>query len=260
MDISEHNRAAWNRQSREGSEWTTPVGPREIREARRGVWSVRLTPTKPVPRDWFGDIGEKRILCLASGGGQQAPILAAAGAAVVCLDLSDEQLARDREVAEREEIELQLIQGSMGNLRLLTDASFDLIFNPVSTVFIPEVRPLWRECFRILRPGGALLTGFMNPTFFLFDHDEAGRTGALVASHSLPYAESIDDDLPPGRRKAIQSGEALEFSHSLDAQIGGQLVAGFLLVGFYEDWWTDEATPLNRLCPTSIATRALRPA
>ena len=70
----------------------------------------------------------------------------------------------------------------------------------------------------------------------------------------------FDDDLPPGRRKAIQSGEALEFSHSLDAQIGGQLEAGFLLVGFYEDWWTDDATPLNRLCPTSIATRALRPA
>jgi SAM-dependent methyltransferase len=259
MDISEHNRAAWNRQSREGSEWTTPVGPREIREARRGVWSVRLTPTKSVPRDWFGEVRERRILCLASGGGQQAPVLAAAGAAVVSLDLSDEQLARDREVAEREGIDLQLIQGSMGNLQLLADVSFDLIFNPVSTVFIPEIRPLWRECFRVLKPGGALLTGFMNPFFFLFDHDEAERTGALVARHSLPYAESTADDLSPGRREAIQSGEALEFSHSLDAQIGGQLEAGFLLVGFYEDWWTDDATPLNRLCPTSMATRALRP-
>ena len=49
---------------------------------------------------------------------------------------------------------------------------------------------------------------------------------------------------------------ALEFGHSLQAQIGGQLAAGFVLLDLYEDWWDDETTPLNRFMPTTLATRA----
>ena len=89
MDILEHNRAAWNRQSAGGGRWSRPVSKEEVDAARRGQWEVVLTPNKPVPRSWFGDLTGKRVLCLASGGGQQAPILAAAGAKVVSLDLSE---------------------------------------------------------------------------------------------------------------------------------------------------------------------------
>ena len=73
-----------------------------VARAKIGEWEIILTPKLPVPREWFGDVRGKRILCLASGGGQQVPILAAAGANVVSFDLSDEQLAKDRMVAQRE--------------------------------------------------------------------------------------------------------------------------------------------------------------
>jgi len=147
----------------------------------------------------------------------------------------------------------------MADLSTFGDAAFDLVFNPVSNVFVPDPRPVWRECHRVLRPGGFLLAGFMNPSFFLFDHEEAECTGVLVAKYRLPYSEMDPGQLDPKRRRNVEAGEAMEFSHSLEAQIGGQLDAGFNLVGFYEDWWEDEATPLNRLSPTSIATRAIRP-
>jgi ubiquinone/menaquinone biosynthesis C-methylase UbiE len=209
--------------------------------------------------DWLGNLEGKDVLCLASGGGQQAPLMAAAGARVVSFDLSDEQLAKDRFVAEREGLSLHCVQGNMADLSVFEPASFDLVFNPVSNVFVPDLRPVWRECYRVLRYGGALLAGFMNPSFFLFDHGEAERAGILVAKHTLPYSEMDLEQLGPGRRREIESGEAMEFSHSLEAQIGGQLEAGLTIVGFYEDWWEDEATPLNRLSPTSMATRAIRP-
>ena len=93
MDIVEYNRAAWNTQSKNGSRWCQPVSKEEIEAARNGNWKVILTPNKTVPYDWFGSLKEKRILCLASGGGQQVPILAAAGAKVTSFDNSDEQLA-----------------------------------------------------------------------------------------------------------------------------------------------------------------------
>src|SRR5260370_10245486 len=96
MDIVAYNRAAWNKQSKLGSRRCQPVTADEIRAARQGVWSVLLTPNKSVPPEWFGEVTGKKVLCLASGGGQQAPILVAAGASVTSFDNSDEQLAKDR--------------------------------------------------------------------------------------------------------------------------------------------------------------------
>src|SRR5437016_10566582 len=110
MDILSYNRRAWDRKVAEGDRWTVPVGPEVIAAARRGDWQVVLTPTRPVPREWFPDLAGLDVLCLASGGGQQGPVLAAAGAAVTVLDASPAQLARDRLVAEREGLALRTVE------------------------------------------------------------------------------------------------------------------------------------------------------
>jgi SAM-dependent methyltransferase len=233
-----------------------PVSDEDIQEARAGRWEVILTPIRPVPRSWLGELEGRQVLCLASAGGQQAPVLAAAGARVVSFDLSEEQLARDQEVARRHGLPVECIQGDMTDLSALASESFDLVFNPVSTVFVPDVARVWREASKVLKPGGALLSGFMNPSFYLFDHD--AEDGSLTVRYRLPYAETDPDTLPPQRRKAVEEGDPLEFSHTLEALIGGQLEAGLVITGFYEDWWEDDATPLNRFSPTFMATRGER--
>jgi SAM-dependent methyltransferase len=164
MNIIEYNRKAWNREAVEGSEWSTLVDSRIISAARDGDWSVVLTPTRKVPITWFGDLRGKDVLCLASGGGQQAPVLAAVGARVVSFDLSEEQLRKDREVSERENLPLQCVRGDMSDLNPFRVETFDLIFYPVSNVFVPDVMPVWRECYRVLKPEGRLLAGMMNPS------------------------------------------------------------------------------------------------
>jgi SAM-dependent methyltransferase len=247
MNVIEHNREAWNRESRQGSRWSTPVTPDVIRAARNGAWSVVLTPTKAVPAAWFPELLGKAVLCLASGGGQQAPVLAAAGADVVSFDLSDEQLRKDLDVAERENLVLRCVRGDMADLSALASASFDLIFHPIANVFVPDINVVWRECYRVLKPGGHLLAGFMNPWFFLFDHDATERSGELVVTHILPHTALNRENHRPA-----------EFSHSLENQIGGQIEAGFTVVGLYEDHWPDGSSPLNRFCPVAVATRAVK--
>jgi SAM-dependent methyltransferase len=259
MSYLEHKRRAWDEQTSQESRWATPVDSEVIHRAKGGDLELILTPNRAVPPDWIGDPEGKDVLCLASGGGQQAPLLAAVGARVVSFDLSDKQLDQDRLVAAREGLSIQCVQGDMADLSVLDNARFDLVFHPISNVFVPDVAPVWKECYRVLRPGGELLAGFMNPSFFLFDHSRDGASRELVARHRLPYSELDLDTLGPLRRQEVEGGEAMEFSHSLEAQIGGQLSAGFALIGFYEDWWDDEATPLNRLSPTSMATRARKP-
>jgi hypothetical protein len=49
----------------------------------------------------------------------------------------------------------------------------------------------------------------------------------------------------------------LEFGHTLDDQIGGQIIAGFVLTGFYED--IDPDTILSKHIPAYIATKAIKP-
>ena len=257
MDIIEHNRQAWNRESAEGGEWSIPVTAEVVAAARAGDWSVNLTNTKPVPAAWFGDLRGKDVLCLASGGGQQAPVLAAAGANVTSYDLSDEQLEKDRAVAEREGLALRCVRGDMSDLAALPSEAFDLVFHPVSNLFVPDVMPVWRECQRVLRPGGRLLAGMVNPCNFVFDHDEAERGGALVATYPLPYAEPGSLSGAALRRWHEGGGQA-QFSHSLEAQIGGQAAAGLAVIGLYEDSWTPEVTPLARYFPLSFATLALK--
>ncbi len=240
------------------SVWARPVDEASIALARTGKWNVLLTPKTPVPREWFDGINGKAVLCLASGGGQQAPILAAAGASVVSFDLSDEQLRKDQSVAERHQLKIRCVRGDMADLSCFGDGSFDLIFHPASNVFVPQLERVWAECYRVLRPGGALLSGFMNPSVFLFDHDAAEKTSQLVVRYRLPYSDEAD--LGPTKLRAKFDGQdPLEFSHSLTSQIGGQIGAGFVLTGLYEDHWFDDTWLFSKFSPICIATRALRP-
>jgi SAM-dependent methyltransferase len=255
MGVRDYNREAWDREVERGNEWTVPVDPDVIEAARQGRWEILLTETKPVPKDWFLDLQGADVLCLASGGGQQAPVLAAAGANVTVLDNSPGQLAQDRLVAEREGLDLRTVEGDMADLSLFADESFHLVFHPVSNLFAPEVRPVWVEAFRVLRRGGYLLAGFLNPAVYIFDLELVDSSGELRVRYALPYADATSKSEEDVARQ-IERGEPLEFSHTLEDQIGGQIEAGFAIVGFYEDRHRDD--PIAARMPTYIATRAIK--
>jgi SAM-dependent methyltransferase len=256
-DAVAYNRAAWDRQvaGRE-NEWTLPVGPDVIARARRGDWSVVLIGHVPVARDWFpAELSGVDILGLASGGGQQVPTFAAAGATVTSFDNSPGQLARDREVADREGLTVRTELGDMRDLSVFPDASFDLVFNPVSNVFVPELAPVWRECHRVLRPGGILMTGFLNPDVYLFDFEALDQRRELIVRHRLPFS---DLHLSEEDRQREWGDGPIEFSHTLTEQIGGQLAAGFVLTHFIEAPHHVDATA--EYMSAYFCTRAIKPA
>jgi len=255
MDVVAHNRKAWNREARSGSRWSQPVDSDVIARAREGNWEVILTPNRAVPKSWFPPLEGKSLLGLASGGGQQMPILAAAGAQVTSFDNSDEQLHRDLLVADREGLQIRAVQGDMADLSEFESSIFDLIFHPCSNGFVEDVIPVWKECHRVLKPGGTLLSGFVNPVMYLTDQEEGG----LEIVNKLPYSDLTHME-KGALENRIRAGEPMEFSHTLEALIGGQLKAGLVLTDLYEDDWEDDASPLNAFMPLFIATLARKPA
>jgi SAM-dependent methyltransferase len=259
MNIRAHNRKAWDKRVADGDVWTRPVDSEAIRRARQGDVQILLTPTKHVPASWFPDLDGLRTLCLASGGGQQGPLLAAAGGEVTVFDNSPKQLTQDRLVGDREGLAIETIEGDMADLSQFGDGLFGLIVHPCSNCYVPDVLPVWRECFRVLASGGLLMTGFCNPVRYIFE-DSRHDNGVLLVRYVIPHSDADEVADPPLRRRILQDSEAFEFGHTLTNQIGGQLQAGLVLTDLYEDRYEGaDNDPISKYIDTFIATRAIKP-
>lgn len=244
-----YNAQAIDRWVKEGWEWGRPISREAFARARAGDWQMLLTPNIPVPKHWFGELRGKRVLGLAAGGAQQMPIFAALGAMCTVFDLSDSQLASERMVAQREGYAIDIVKGDMTKPFPFPDAHFDLIFHPVANCYIREVQPVWDECCRVLKPGGSLLSGLDNGVGYLFDEN------GLTVTHALPHDDLQD---PDWESKVRAYNDSLQFSHPIQAQIGGQLKAGLMLKDVYED--TQNAGPLQEFnVPCFFATWAVKP-
>lgn len=235
----------------DGWKWGRPISHEDYLAALSGNWTMVLTPTRSVPCEWlFPDMRGRRVLGLAAGGGQQMPIFAAMGAQCTVLDYSRKQIESEQLVAEREGYDIRTVRADMSQPLPFDDGEFDLIFHPVSNCYVEDVLPIWRECFRILAPSGRLLAGLDNG--FAYAVDDAGER----IIHSLPFNPLRDPSLIP----ADQLPEwGMQFSHTLDEQIRGQIQAGLRIVDLYED--TDGEGRLHELgIPTFWATLAEKPA
>jgi len=225
MNLLEHNRIAWNNEVKKGNQWTIPISEEQIQE---------------------------NVLCLASGGGQQGPILAAAGADVTVFDNSDKQLEQDEKVALKYNLNINTIKGNMQDLSMFSANHFDLIIHPVSNCFIDDILSVWREAYRVLKKNGRLLSGFINPIMHMINWGKADKTKKCVIENAIPYSDlkSLSDTK---KKEYIGNMIPFEFGHSLTDQINGQIEAGFIISGFYEDKCEEL---LDEFTNTFIATKA----
>lgn len=250
------NAEAINKWSADGWEWGKPISHEEYLKAVGGEWDVILTPQIAVPHDWFAPFIREnkltgvKILGLASGGGQQIPIFAALGANVTVLDYSDNQLKSEKIVADREAYEVNIVKADMTKTFPFGNDKFDIIFHPVSNCYVEDVYHIWNECYRILKPRGVLLAGMDNGLTYMFE-DDGGDS--LTIKNKLPYNPLNN---PVVLEQSLKIDGSVQFSHSLEEQIGGQLKAGFVLTHLRED--RDREGILSEYFPQYILTRAIK--
>lgn len=203
---------------------------------------------KPVSHEWFGDLRGKKVLGLASGGGQQVPIFNALGAQCTVLDYSSRQIENELLVAEREGYEIETIEGDMTKTLPFEDESFDVVFHPVSNCYVEDVQPVFNEAYRVLKKGGIFLAGLTNEINFIIDDDEKEIVW------KMPFNPLRDE---AAMEYSLKENLGMQFSHNMTEQIGGQLKAGFTLVDLYED--TNGSGRLRELnIKTFVATKAVK--
>ena len=248
MDYTKTNATTIDSWIQQGWQWGIAIDHDTYVDATNGKWDILLTPTKPMPQEWIGDIHGLTILGLAAGGGQQMPILSALGGHCTLMDYSKKQCESDAMVAKREGYDITIIQGDMTKRFPFDDASFDLIIHPVSNCYVEDIDFVFRECFRVLKPGGIFIGGYDYGIKYIFNDEET----ELI--DTLPYNPLKN---PKQMESAIKNDDGIQFSHTIAQQIGGQLKAGFILDDIYDD--TNGEGPLHEHgLPTFIATRCIK--
>lgn len=242
------NKETIDRWVEEGWEWGKSISHEDYIKAKNGEWKVFLTPTVAVPIDWLGDLKRKKILGLASGGGQQMPIFNALGATCSVIDYSSKQIESEYNVAKREGFTIEAIEGDMTKKLPFDDDTFDIVFHPVSNCYVEDVQHIFNEAYRVLKKGGIFLAGLNNEINYIVDQNEREIVW------KMPFNPLQDEK---AKEFMVKEDAGMQFSHDMTEQIGGQLKAGFTLVDIYED--TNGFGRLHELNIKSfIATKSIK--
>lgn len=209
--------------------WSNCATAEQIEAAKNGELELTLGISKPVPKEWIADITGKKVLCLAGAGGLQAPLLASAGAKVTVIDISKKMLEKDIYMAQKYNLEIQIEHGNMTDLSRFENETFDYIINPASLFYVPNVHPVFKECYRVLKRERSLILAAPNPIAYVCDFVDDENGGYYKAVNRMPYS-SVERP---------NQGDWIEFGHTMADYIGGQIACGFVITGYMEDQQDD---------------------
>jgi SAM-dependent methyltransferase len=216
------NRQAWTELNRQGEASTIAYGPSEFARAR--YW---LDPAGWIP---WGQVNS--VLCLAAGGGQQGPLFASLGLDVAVLDLSGAQLDRDLEAAAEHGLQIEAIEGDMLDLSMLYGRDFDLVYQPISTLYVPDPEAAYREVLRVLRPGGLYRVEHWSPIQMQLSEALPWDGEAYRLTHPQGTGEPLVWSV--GDQGSDSDAVTWNYAHTLDQLIGGVCRSGFVIVNFAE--------------------------
>ena len=208
---------------------------------------------------WLGpSIAGRSVLCLAAGGGSQSALYAAAGARVTVVDISGEMLALDRQVATERGLDITCVQASMDDLSGLASAAFDIVIQPVSTCYVPDVARVYREVARVTAAGGLYISQHKQPASLQASTQPTADGYALVE----PYYRS--GPLPDVAGSPHRESGTLEFLHPWEMLIGGMCRAGFAIEDLIEPPHADPRAAIgtfghrSRYVPPYVRIKARR--
>ena len=185
------------------------------------------------PEGRIGSVEGKKVLCLASGGGQQSAAFALLGAKVTVFDLSEEQLRRDQEAAAHYGVEIRTQQGDMRDLSCFEESAFDIVYHAYSLGFVPDARAVFQQVARVIRTGGLYYFTCANPFFVGLSAKDWNGEGYTLKHAYIDGAEvTYEDQSWVYDRNKVNTPvlSPREYRHTLSALVSGLVEQGFTIV------------------------------
>ena len=204
-EVGATNERHWERMVKERCEFTRPwldLDRNQIRQYAQGQLDpIPASLIELYPASLLEGIEGKRVLCLASGGGQQSAVFGLLAGEVTVVDLAEGQLEGDRIAAAHYGYEVTTVQADMRELSCIEEASFDLVYQAPSMAYIPDVALVYAEVARVLVSGGLYRVCFSNPATEFVDWNSWDGQGYRIV---MPYSERVERP-PDGSEGSIQA-------------------------------------------------------
>lgn len=227
-DARSHNRGAWDQLAKNQNRLAKPAKEKDF-----------VDPLSRLDgKGWLGEVSGRRILCLAAGGGRQGPLYASIGADVTVVDISPAMLELDRQVARDRGLKLRTVEASMDEMSALETSEFDIVIHPVSTCYVPDVRPVYLEVARVLRGGGIYVSQHKQPASLQTSIKPiAGHyqiESDCYSRHPLPKSEPSN---------LVREDGTLEFVHRWELLLGSMCRAGLVIEDISEPYHAKPGAP-----------------
>lgn len=214
MNYRDTNQQAWNRLADSGSLFARVATDEECRAPLQVLDG----------RGWLPEsVAGLNVLCLASGGGWQSILYAAAGANVTVVDLSESMLKLDSREAKRRRFQIQTVQTSMDDLSMFADESFDIVHQPVSTCYVPDLKPVYAGIARVIRSHGLYISQHKQPVSLQISHRSERQQFVIGIEY---YHEG---PLPQQQDTSYRESGATEYLHRLEQIVGDLCLTGFVI-------------------------------
>ncbi|MGV3759754.1 MAG: class I SAM-dependent methyltransferase [Actinomycetota bacterium] len=144
----------------------------------------------------LGHVEGKRVLDLGCGAGSNAIALAKAGAKVIAVDPSAEQIAEARAAAERAEVKLELHHAPLAELAFVRADTIDAVVSAYGLTTVADVDRVFRQVDRVLKPESHFVLSLPHPAWLVVDPEDPERRVRRSYWDAAPIAPAGGEGQP----------------------------------------------------------------
>jgi len=240
-DLHEDNRLSWNAA-------TAAHNSHKVDQAR--FFRNGGTTLFPEELELLGDLQGKSLVHLQCNAGQDTISLAALGAEVVGVDISDEAIDFARQLSAASGIKAQFERADVFDWLAAAPGRFepfDIVFSSYGAlIWLSDLAPWAAGLAQLLKPGGRLVVQEFHPFSMVFDDDWSHRYAYFGHGQAITWEDGVGDYVAMSGPSLAPSGydEGLtdfenphrchEFTYSIAELLTAVLEAGLVVETFRE--------------------------
>lgn len=200
------------------------------------------------------EVRGKNVLVAGCGSGADVCYFAAAQATVTGIDISEVQLTFSKQMLAEKGFSAKLIRRDLNHLSRLPvpRESIDLIVSSYALQYVKDLKKLFMQFYRMLKPGGVLVFSLDHPVLYAHYPNVQGKKRNRDASKFFNYL--YERRLEWTFNLSGRSARAYSYHRTLGTVIQSLILAGFVIEACIEP--LPERTGINHhRALTSIAKR-----